>query len=121
MFVIRDAQFAALADARREDFVREMMDRLRDLHDEAAAMEAGALRALVVEGTAAAEGYSLFADDDIAPFLSCRVLYGPEFPAGDDDDWAREILDDTNLDADDKALRLEAQVALLASAADTAD
>jgi hypothetical protein len=76
-------------------------------------MEAGALRALVVEGTTAAEDYGLYADDDIAPFLECRVLYGPEFPAGDDDEWAREALDDGALDAEDKALCLAAQVALL--------
>ncbi len=51
------------------------------------------------------------------PFLGCRVVYGPEFPVGDDDDWAREILDDPSLDADDKALRLEAQLELLDAAA----
>ncbi len=118
MFVIREAQFEALADARREEFVRDMMDMLRERREAAAAMEAGALRELVVEGAAAAEGYGLFADDDIAPFLECRVLYGPTFPAGDDDDWAREVLDDAALDADDKALRLAAQVALLDAADD---
>jgi hypothetical protein len=113
VFLIREAQFAALAAARREDFVREMMDLLRDRFDVAVAMEAAELRALVIEGTDAAEGYGLFADDDIAPFLLCRVVYGPEFPAGDDDEWAREILDDPALDADDKALRLEAQIELV--------
>ncbi|MFO0648647.1 MAG: hypothetical protein U0326_20565 [Polyangiales bacterium] len=121
MFVIREAQFEALAAARREDFVREMMDHLRASYDAAFEMSAGDLRALVIEGTAAAEGYSLFADADIRPFLECRVVYGPMFPAGDDDDWAREILDDPALDADDKALRLEAQLELLLSAAEEAE
>ncbi len=117
MFVIREAQFDALGAARREDFVRTMMDSLRDRYAVAAEMTAAALRELVDDGITAAESYGLFADVDIAPFLGCRVVYGPEFPVGDDDDWAREILDDPSLDADDKALRLEAQLELLDAAA----
>lgn len=113
MFVIREAQFEALAEARREDFVRRMMDVLRERHEAAAAMEAGRLRALVVDGMAAAETFGLHGDEDVEPFLHCRVIYGEEFPDGDDDDWAREVLEDEGIDADDKALRLEAQVAML--------
>jgi hypothetical protein len=60
VFVIREAQFDALAAARREDFVRCMMDALRARFDVAAAMEAAELRELVVDGTAAAEGYGLY-------------------------------------------------------------
>lgn len=113
MFVIREAQFEALGDARREDFIRSTMDHLRARHDAAVAMDAGALRQVVTEGMDAAESYGLHAEGDIVPFVECRLLYGPEFPAGDDDDWAREVLDDPNLDADDKALHLAAQVELV--------
>ncbi len=118
MFVIREAQFDALAAARREDFVRCMMDALRERFEVAAAMEAAALRELVVDGTAAAEGYGLYADDEIEPFLGCRVVYGGEFPLGDDDDWAREVLDDDGLDSDQKALQLDAQLAAVAHLTD---
>lgn len=119
MFVIREAQFDALGDARREDFVRAMMDRLRGLYDAVAAMDAATLRALVEEGTAAAESYGLLGDDDIPPFLECRVVYGPEFPLGDDDDWAREVLEDDGLDGDEKAHHLAGQLAMLAQVDDT--
>lgn len=119
MFVIREAQFDALGDARRDDFVRTQMDRLRGLYDVAAAMDAAALRALVEEGTAAAESYGLLGDEDIAPFLECRVVYGPEFPLDDDDDWAREVLEAEHLDGDDKAHHLAGQLAMLAQLDDT--
>lgn len=118
VFVIRAAQFDALAAARREDFVRVMMDALRARFEAAEAMGADALRALVEEGTAAAEGYGLYADDEIEPFLGCRVVYGGEFPLGEDDDWARELLDDDALDADDKARQLDAQLEALAHLTD---
>lgn len=113
MFVIRSAQFEALAAARREEFVRDMMDALRARFEVAREMEAAVLRALVEGGIAAAEGYGLYADDEIEPFLGCRVVYGEAFPFNDDDDWAREILDDDNLDADDKARLLDAQLEAL--------
>jgi hypothetical protein len=112
VFEIREAQFDALADARREDFTRRTMDLLWERHDAAASLDAAALRAVVSEGIDAGASYGLFADDDLVPFIECRLLYGPEFPLRDDDAWAREILDDPDFDADDKALRLEGQVML---------
>jgi hypothetical protein len=39
------------------------------------------------------------------------VVSGGEFPLGDNDDWARELLDDDGLDSDAKALQLDAQLA----------
>lgn len=90
-----------------------MMDALRARFEAVEGMDAAALRALVEEGIAAAEGYGLYADDEIEPFLGCRVVYGEAFPFGSDDDWARELLDDDTLDADDKARLLDAQLEAL--------
>jgi hypothetical protein len=111
VFVIRSAQFDALALARNEDFVRTTMDHLRVRFEVCENAEAGALRQLVVQGTDSAATYGLYAD--IVPFLECRVVYGEMFPDGEDDDWAREILEAENLDAEDKALRLSADMSRL--------
>lgn len=113
MLVIRPEQYEALAAARREDFVRVAMDELRGRFAQAAALDVGALRGLVEDGLAAAADYGLYADEEIMPFLGCRVVYGEDFPLGEPDDWAREILDDDGLDADEKAAQLDAQLAAL--------
>lgn len=121
VFVIREAQFEALSLARQEDFELRMVDLLRDKYEAARAADEAALRHLVVEAQAAAEGYGLFAEEDIEPFVECRAVYGPEFPSGDDDEWAREVLDDASLDADDKSYRLAAQIAMLDQLAEPAE
>jgi hypothetical protein len=113
VFVIRSTQFDALALARNEDFVRTTMDHLRVRFEVCENAEAGALRQLVVQGTDSAATYGLYAEEDIVPFLECRVVYGEMFPDGEDDDWAREILEAENLDAEDKALRLSADMSRL--------
>ena len=63
------------------DFVRVAMDELRGRFAQAAALDVGALRGLVEDGLAAAEDYGLYADEEIMPFLGCRVVYGARYPS----------------------------------------
>ena len=58
--------------------------------------------------------YGLYGEGDILTLLEYRMVCGDAFPQGEEDAWARAILEDPRLDVDEKLRRLDTQFANLA-------
>lgn len=104
MLVIRDAQMQVL----REQGSRRSVDRLAQAlrgtcPAESATLTDDELRREVTEGVAHAEAYGLESEDDLMPFLECRLAYGPAFEDRPELAWMGAVLRDKGLFPGEKA------------------
>jgi hypothetical protein len=114
MFVIRQHHQDALRAALSEDFRRRAARSLRARFEPARAATTEALHAFIDDGVADGARYGLYGESDVMPLLEYRMVCGDAFPQGEDDAWARAILEDPRADADVKLRRLDEQFANLA-------
>jgi len=114
MFVIRQRHTEALQAARHEDFRRRAARSLRARFEPAQAASPEALDAFIDDGVTDGARYGLYGEGDILTLLEYRMVCGDAFPQGDEDAWARAILEDPRADADVKLRRLDTQFASLA-------
>jgi hypothetical protein len=120
MLLIRASQMEAMAASRQEEFVLDAMASLRERHEAARAAPDDELRRRVVLGQGAAERYGLEGERHVLAFLDYRMVYGDGFPDGEDDSWARAILEDATVDDDDKLHALDTEHAYLQLASEDA-
>lgn len=120
MLVIRASQMEAMAASRQAEFVLGAMESLRERHEVARAADDDELRRRVVRGQETAERYGLEGERHVLAFLDYRMTYGDGFPEGEDDAWARAILEDATVDADDKLHALDTEHAYLQLASEDA-
>ncbi len=121
MFVIRQHHQEALQAALREDFRRRTARSLRARFAPAREASTEALHAFIDDGVRDGARYGLYGESDILPLLEYRMVCGDAFPQGEDDAWARAILEDPRADVDVKLRRLDEQFARLALSASAPD
>jgi hypothetical protein len=114
MFVIRQRHTEALQAARHDDFRRRTARSLRARFEPAQHASPEALDAFIDDGVADGARYGLYGEGDILTLLEYRMVCGDAFPQGEEDAWARAILEDPRLDVDEKLRRLDTQFANLA-------
>lgn len=107
MFIVRERHMEALSRARLDDFVRRTARDLRRRYDSLEGAPEQGLQEWIHASIPDAESYGLSAEPMVVSFLEYRLVYGHEFPLGDDHAWARSILEDVALDPPDKLLRLD--------------
>jgi hypothetical protein len=95
MIVVRAEQLAALEGAQRQAAFDRAASALRACFPACAAMPAGELDALVLQGSARAESYGLSAERDVLKYLGLRVTFGADF---DRLEWAAPTLADRSVE-----------------------
>lgn len=103
MLRIRKEQNDALAEYMLSEFVKRVMVHLRaEYPQETQPMNDEELRDFVEDGIQKAEGYNIELEDDVQEFIEFMVVYGPKFDNDPKFRWAKQILDNNDLDGSEK-------------------
>lgn len=98
MIVVRQAQMACLAAARRREFARAMCRYLRrEFPAQLWAMSAHELQARIEQALADADRHGLRSAQECCRYFNLCVLYGWDFERRDGNAWMTAILDDAEV------------------------
>jgi len=115
MLKIRKEQNDELSDYMLQQFENRMVVHLRDEYpEETQLISEEQLRTLIKAGIRKAETYGIELENDVQEFIEFMVVYGSDFDTNSKFHWAREILDDPDLDGSDKMDEITQQEAFLA-------
>ncbi|MBL8603329.1 MAG: hypothetical protein JNK72_15500 [Myxococcales bacterium] len=107
MFIVRERHLEALARARSDDFVRRAARDLRKRHARLDGVPEQGLQGWIAQSMQDAERYHLRTEAEVVTFLEYRLLYGHDFPEGEDHTWALAILTDEAIDVPERLVRLD--------------
>lgn len=111
MLQIRQEQMDEFEKFQFERFVREALKFARETWSEEFGEQGEeAARELILDSVNMAETYNIDQEDQVLAFLNMRYALGSEFPDSDEFAWALAILEDDDLDGDEKIERLDAEV-----------
>lgn len=105
MLVIRTEQFTALGKARKEQFIRQLLEHLRNHFADkllAPGVVPEGLEAMVRQGIAKAEKHGIENDTDLRAYLEFQAILGIDFEQGPGLSWAKAILEDKQLSGSSK-------------------
>lgn len=95
MLKIRKEQLAALAEARKRSFVKDLTSRItRHWPQKAREMSDKDLRRMVTDGVDRAAGYGIRGGRDVARYANLMMALGPEFDRDSRYPWAEAFLTD---------------------------
>lgn len=102
MLVIRDAQVAALAEARVETFVRDLVRALRA--EQPALCAKVDVEAMVRAAVARTRDYDITSEAGVGCFARIELVLGPAFDLDPALPWARQILTDPDIHGEEARL-----------------
>lgn len=104
MLKIRPEQYEILRESYRERYVQRTRDRLRrEWPEECAGLEEPQLEELVRRARDKAESYGLEVEGDVWLFTESWLLIGDDFDESPEYPWARQILQDDQMNGTAKA------------------
>lgn len=110
MLKIRQEMLDALGAKVEERFKRQMCLQLRAEHPrETAAFNGKQLTEFVDQGVAKAKSYNIDTKRDVADYLVILLFNGVNFEQQPKNEWALEILNDSDMEGGTKILQLETQ------------
>jgi hypothetical protein len=100
---IREAQMAALRDAKRREFIVAAAADLRGKFPaRLGSTPDSELHAQIAAGIQEAAAFDITDATDVGFYLACRVEYRPDFGRSPETSWARAILEQEDLDGREK-------------------
>jgi hypothetical protein len=103
MLTIRDEQMEALQEAAMRSFEQRMVLHLRQFFPEEC-RRAGEMRTLAAirQGVQRAQAYGIESEIDVVRYIDISVVLGLDFDSGKRYPWARQILEDGEMDGSEK-------------------
>lgn len=103
MFEIRKAQIEKLDAEMMRQFGERMLLHLRLIfHLETCSLSDAELREKICTSIVRAKSYGIIAEHDVRRYLESTALYGWELDTHPQTCWAKEILNNNNLDGEEK-------------------
>lgn len=108
MLTINKQQLNAFSGYMLSQFEQRMIVNFRtNFHNHTEKIEENNMLNMVRDGYNKAHGYNIVTEDDVRRYLEYMVLFSLDFDINPDTEWAREILQDGDLNGTDKMNKID--------------